>query len=362
MRLQTTSKPCRSIGLRLATCALVLGTLAVLLSPLFHPPRGVKAQEKSPLKLVATTPLPGFSGDFDHFAVDLKGNRLFLAAEDHKTVEVFDLHTGKPLHSITGFGQPHAILFMPDTDRLIVTDGDDFGRVALVNGKTYEIVDTIKLPPGVDGAIFNPVTKDYYVESGGGEAGAATHLLNIIDSKNFKHTGDITLPGNHSEAMAVDRAGKKLYVNLTGANEVGVVDLTTRRLISRWPVPGARVENSMALDEPNHRLFIATRQPPKFFVFDTDTGKVVASLPCSGFNDDMWFDRPRKRIYATGSETTTVIQQRDADHYEHVAEVPTGFRAKTSILVPELNRLYVAVSGKGKPDAQLALQIFEIQP
>jgi DNA-binding beta-propeller fold protein YncE len=336
--------------------------LAVLLSPLFHPPLGVQAQEKSPLKLVATTPLPGFSGDFDHFAVDLKGNRLFLAAEDHKTVEVFDLRTGKPLHSITGFGQPHAILFMPDTDRLIVTDGDDFGRVALVNGKTYEIVDTIKLSPGVDGAIFNPVTKDYYVESGGGEAGAATHLLNIIDSKNFKHTGDITLPGNHSEAMAVDRAGKKLYVNLTGANEVGVVDLTTRQLISRWPVPDAKVENSMALDEPNHRLFIATRQPPKFFVFDTDTGKVVASLPCSGFNDDMWFDRPRKRIYATGSETTTVIQQRDADHYEHVAEVPTGFRAKTSILVPELNRLYVAVSGKGKPDAQLALRIFEIQP
>src|ERR1700741_2300526 len=97
------------------------------------------SQVRQPLKLVATTPLPGFSGDFDHFAVDLKGNRLFLAAEDHKTVEVFDLHTGKPLHSITGSGQPHAILFMPDTDKLIVTAGDDFGRVALVNGKTYEI-------------------------------------------------------------------------------------------------------------------------------------------------------------------------------------------------------------------------------
>ena len=353
---------CRSIGLRLATCTLVLGTLAVLLSPLFHPPLGVKAQEKSPLKLVATTPLPGFSGDFDHFAVDLKGNRLFLAAEDHKTVEVFDLHTGKPLHSITGFGQPHAILFMPDTDKLIVTDGDDFGRVALVNGKTYEIVDTIKLPPGVDGAIFNPVTKDYYVESGGGEAGAATHLLNIIDSKNFKHTGDINLPGNHSEAMAVDRAGKKLYVNLTGANDVGVVDLTTRQLISRWPVPDAKVENSMVLDEPNHRLFIATRKPPKFFVFNIYTGKVVTSLTCAGMNDDMWLDVPRKRIYVTGTDTTTVFEQRDADHYEHIAEVPTGFRAKTSLLVPQLNRLYVAVSGKGKNDAKLAMQIYEIQP
>ena len=35
--------------------------------------------------------LPGFTGDFDHFAVDEIGGRLFLAGEDHKTVEVFDL-------------------------------------------------------------------------------------------------------------------------------------------------------------------------------------------------------------------------------------------------------------------------------
>jgi len=54
----------------------------------------VKAQEKLPLKLIATTPMPGFTGDFDHFGLDLKGNRLFLAAEIHKTVEVFDSGRG----------------------------------------------------------------------------------------------------------------------------------------------------------------------------------------------------------------------------------------------------------------------------
>ena len=69
-----------------------------------------------------------------------------------------------------------------------------------------------------------------------------------------------------------------------------------------------------------------------------------------------------KRIYVTGTETTTVFEQKGADHYTHVADVPTGFRARTSILVPELNRLYIAVSGKGKPDAKLALQIYELQP
>src|SRR5712692_2517614 len=94
----------------LAMCSLLLLALA--------PKAG--AQTTQPLKLIANTPLPGFEGDFDHFAVDLKGKRLFLTAEDHKTVEVFDLD-GKPIKSIKGFGQPHAILFMPDVNKFIVT-------------------------------------------------------------------------------------------------------------------------------------------------------------------------------------------------------------------------------------------------
>src|SRR5229473_4838836 len=267
----------------LAMCSLLLVALA--------PKAG--AQEKLPLKLVATTPLPGFAGDFDHFAVDLKGKRLFLTAEDHKTVEVFDLE-GKRIHSITGFGQPHAVVVLSDAN-IIVTDGDDFGRVALVSGKDYAIIGTIKLPPGVDGAVFNPVNQYYYVESGSDDAKTMTHEINIIDTKAFKLLGAITLPGTHSEAMAITKDGKKMYVNLSGPKEVGVVDLNTNQLIARWSIPEAETTNSMGLDEPNHRLFIATRKPPKFFVFDTDTGKVVITLPCAGMNDDMWFDVPRKR-------------------------------------------------------------------
>ncbi len=181
-----------------------------------------KAQEKQPLKLVVTTPLPGFSGDFDHFGLDLKGKRLFLTAEDHKTVEVFDLMSGTRLKSITGFGSPHAIVFLPETNNFIVTDGDDdFGAVELVSGKDYSIINKIKLPPGVDGAVFNPVDKNYYVEGGGEDPKGSTHLIHIIDTKTFKLVGNISLPGNHSEAMAISHDGKKMYVNLGGPKEVG---------------------------------------------------------------------------------------------------------------------------------------------
>jgi DNA-binding beta-propeller fold protein YncE len=317
----------------------------------------VKAQEKLPLKLIATTPMPGFTGDFDHFGLDLKGNRLFLAAEEHKTVEVFDLRTGEPIHSIEGFGQPLTMVYLPESSHLVVTDGGD-SAVQLVDCNKYKIIKTIKLGQGVDHGVLNPVNKYYYVESGGGSS-APTHVLSIIDTKSFKHVGDVAgLPGSSNEGMVIDRAGKKLYVNLTATDEVGVVDLDTGQLVAKWPLPETHIAHAMVLDEPDHRIFIATRQPAQFIVFNTDTGKVVTSLRG---NSDMSFDVSRKRIYVTGSETASVFEQRDADHYEHIAEVPTAYRAKSSIFVPELKRLYIAVSGKGKPDAKLELQIYESQ-
>ena len=161
--------------------------------------------------------------------------------------------------------------------------------------------------------------------------------------------------------MAIDHEGKKLYVNLTGENKVGVVDLASGKVENTWPVPKAKKTNAMILDEPNHRLFITARIPPTLIILNSDNGSLVASFPISELNDDAWYDVAGKRIYATGTGTTTVVEQKDADHYEKIADVPTGFRAKTSILVPELNRLYIAVSGKGKAGAKLALQVYDIQ-
>src|SRR6266446_3310625 len=219
----------------------MLLTLSVLLA------LRAKAQQSLPLKLIATTPLPHLVGDLEFFAVDLKGNRLFLCAEDGKTVEVFNLDTGKWMQSIKDFVAPHDIVFLPDSNKFIVTDGNEgFGGVKLVSGENYKILDNIKLPKDVDAGVFNPVNKYFYVASGSDDPGGKTHLINIIDTKNFKLVGNITLPGSGN--------------------------------------------NGLALDEANHRLFIATRKPPKFFVFNTDTGKIVATLPCAAYNDHLSFD------------------------------------------------------------------------
>src|ERR1700686_666624 len=41
-------------------------------------------------------------GNFDQIITDHQGHRLFTCTEQHKSVDVFDLHTGKLIHSIGG--------------------------------------------------------------------------------------------------------------------------------------------------------------------------------------------------------------------------------------------------------------------
>src|SRR6266568_3904915 len=84
----------------------------------------VQSQETAPLKLLQTITLPpDVKGHFDHFEVDVKGNRLFATAESYKAVLVFDLKTGKPVHTISGIEKPHAVLYREDLNRIYVTDG-----------------------------------------------------------------------------------------------------------------------------------------------------------------------------------------------------------------------------------------------
>jgi hypothetical protein len=334
---------------------------------------GLHAQADSPLRLVQTILLPGYVGDFEHFAVDLKRHRIFLIAEDHLTVEVLDTRSGKRIHTIGGFGQPHAIAYLPGPNQLVVTEGNEVsGAVELVSASTYEILKKIELPANVDCGVYNPVNKYYYVGSGGEGPDAKTHLVSVIDTQTFKRVGDITLPDSKSEAMVINRAGTKMYVNLSKSDVIGIVDLQKNELVERWPIPDVHVENPLALDEANHRLFTASHNPPKLVVFNMETGKVIDSLPCATNNDDMSYDPVHKRIYVTGDGSVSVFEQRDADHYSKLAEIPTGYRAKTSTYVPELNRLYIAVSSRGKraggklvepePGSQVEVRIYEAQP
>ncbi len=312
------------------------------------------------LILLGRTDLPGYSGDFDHFAVDLKGNRLFLAAEDHGTLEIFDLETGKHLKTVKGFDTPHSILLIPEKNQIIVTDGTDTAK--LLDAKTYQIVGGIKVMPGADSIGYDPTRKHLYVVTGGKDVKMADSWLTEIDILTGERVGDVKFDANHVEAIAVENHGSRLYINVTDKNYLAVVDTDKRAVVARWPILEARQNAPVAIDEANHRLFVITRQPGKMIVLNSADGRSIASFDAPARVDDAIFDAGNHRIYAPGGEGYIgVYQQKDPDHYVELAHVPSAAGAKTAVLVPERHRLYVAVSpGEGKMGA--ALIWFDVAP
>jgi DNA-binding beta-propeller fold protein YncE len=306
-----------------------------------------------PLKPAGRTELPEYSGDFDHFAVDVRGNRLFLAGEDGGTLEVFDLASGKRVKTMKGFGTPHAIHFIANTNRLIVTDSSD-GMSKIVDGAAYEVIGTIKLLPGADVMSYDASRKRLWLVTGGKNASMKMKDTTVseIDALTGKHLGDVKFDTDFTEAIAFEQKGRRAFVNVTGKHHVAVLDKVTRQVIATWPVKEGENNAPIALDEASKRLFLVTRRPFMLVVLDTDTGRSVASFAAPKRTNELIFDKANRRLYLTGDDYIAVFEQKDANTYHEIARVPSAHGAKTAIHVPELKRLFVAVSpGEGKTGA-----------
>ncbi|HVS88498.1 MAG TPA: YncE family protein [Candidatus Acidoferrum sp.] len=316
-----------------------------------------RSQETPPLKLVQTLQLPAdVKGNFDHFGVDLKGNRLFATPEDYKAVLVFDLRTGKPIHTIGGIGRPHAVLYREDLNRIYITDGNA-GDVKIFDGTTYNLLSSVKLLEDSDSIGYDPVTKYLYVDNGGGDVHETYSMLSVVDTTIGKKLADMKIDGDTLEAMTLEKSSPRLYVNNRPKNQVEVVDREKRTVVASWPITKCKANVAIALDEANHRLFVACRSG-QIAVLDTQTGKEVAGLPITKGVDDLAYDPASKRVYAACDGNVDVYEQSDADNYKLLGKVPTGPLGRTARLVPELNRYFVAVPQHGTRNAEVL--IFEV--
>jgi hypothetical protein len=185
--------------------------------------------------------------------------------------------------------------------------------------------------------------------------------LTIVDTTAAKKIGDIKLDSDDVETVLVEKSGRRLLVLVRGNNAVEVFDRQKQILLATWPLPkDATKPSAMALDEDTHRLFIGARNPGKLIVMDSDSGQIISSQPAASMIDDMGFGGKQKQIFFAGTEFLDVFQERDANHIERVGHIPTAFRAKTGLFVPELNRFYLGVPHHAGKSAEL--RIYDVQP
>lgn len=302
-----------------------------------------QTMQSAPLRLAGSTDFPGYKGDFDHFAIDSKDGRLFLAGEESAELEVLNLGTGKLLDRLKGYGAPHSPLYMPSTGELLVVDGEKPSPV--LDATTLKIKRTYPLPKGADSIGYDRSAGHLWIVTGGKDVPQPDSNLIAIDPITGKVVKSVHFDADHVEAMAVEQHGPDLFINVTDKNRLAVVDKSAGRIVRQYPIREAEQNAPIAMDEAHHRLFVVTRKPGKLLVLNADTGQTIASFKAPERTDEVVWDGGNRRIYVTGGEGyISVVEQEDPDHYREIAKVKSLPGAKTAILDPDHHRLWVAAS------------------
>ena len=308
-------------------------------------------REEEPLRLVQTISLPMVRGRMDHMAVDLKGERVLVAALGNNSVEVLHMRTRQPIGSIGGLNEPQGVIYISEFNKIFVANGGD-GTCKMLEGDTLRLITSLHLSSDADNIRYDPTAKHLFV--GYGEGGIA-----VVDARNGKRLGDIPLEG-HPESFQLEKSGPRIFVNVPKASHIAVIDRVKRAVVATWPLQSARSNFPMALDETHQRLFIGCRQPATVVVCDTRSGRAVVSLTISGDTDDLFYDETHKRIYVScGEGYIDIFGQLDPDHYRAVAKVPTAAGARTSLFAPTLDRFYLAVPRRGNQAGEI--RVYAVQ-
>lgn len=332
---------------------ICLAAVVILsLAPWILAQKNSAPQEDQPLILTTQLPLPGVHGRFDHFAygpaepgrTGVSGpSQLFISALGNNSVEVINLVEGTEVHRITGIPEPQGVTYAPGLNKLFVASRK--GTLYVYDGATYNLITSITYSADVDNLRYDAASKRVYVGFGDGDKAA----IGMIDATTNKRLDEEYKTGVHPESFQLETSGPRIHVNLRDSQKVGVIDRTTKKM-SIWPLPPHIEDNfPMALDEAEHRLFVVTRTPPRLVMYDTTSGAVVAALPCVADSDDLYYDSKHKRVYIAGGQGfIDVFQEKDPDHFAHLAKIPTVVGARTAGYA---NRLYLAVPATPGKDA-----------
>ena len=306
-------------------------------------------QQSSALSLTTHIPLPNVKGRIDHMGVDVKGQRLFVAGVANHTLEVIDLKSGQRVRTITNLEEPQGAYYDAATNHLFVACGGD-GVTNVYDGTTFKVIASAKFPDDADNIRYDARTKQVIV----GYAGAkqlrkrdeGTGGLGFLDT-NGKRLREIVIDA-HPESFRLEEKGTRLFVNVPDKQEIEVVDLAKGAVVARWPVSASKNNFPMTLDEAHHRLMVGAWTPPRLLVFDTDSGKQIASAEIASNTDDIFYDASKSRVYVLATAGfIEVFQQKDPDHYDRIARYPTPPGTQTGLFVPEMGTLFAGVQGRG---------------
>jgi len=162
-----------------------------------------------PLKLEAMIPMPDVQGRIDHLSIDLKGQRLFVAALGNNSIEIVHLKHNKLIHSISGLPEPQGVAYLPSSNRVFVANGKD-GSVRAFDAVSWQMLKSIQYGEDADNLRLDPNSGHIWVGYGGGALGEC-------DQDGTK-LAEIKLDA-HPESFQLEKNGSRIFRQPAGVPE-----------------------------------------------------------------------------------------------------------------------------------------------
>jgi YVTN family beta-propeller protein len=273
----------------------------------------------------------GGEGGWDILTVDSGAQRLYLS---HATkVVVVDLQKNAVVGEITDTPGVHAFVAVPDLQRGFSSNGKE-NKCSVVDLNTLKTISKVEVGQNPDAVAYNPKYHELYVFNHTGNSAT------VIDAKEAKVTATIPLGGS-PEFPAVDPNTGRVYCNIEDKNEVVAIEGSSHEIVARWAMAPGEEPSGIALDAVHRRLF-ATCHNKMMVMLDTDSGKVVATVPIGAGTDGCAFDDGTQLAFAPcGDGTTTIAKEKTPQELAVVQTLKTERGARTIALDPKTHRIYL---------------------
>ena len=281
-------------------------------------------------QFVTEIPIGG-EGGWDILDVDSASHRLYLS---HATkIVVVDLEKNALAGEIADTPGVHAFLPVPELKRGFSSNGKEnkSSVVDLTTLKTIAKVDTGESP---DAIAYEPKRGEVYIFNHRGNS------VTVIEAKSAKVVATIALGGSPEFGVTDTDAGR-VYCNLEDKGEVVTIDTTKHEVAAHWPLAPGEEPTGIALDAVHHRLFAACNNK-MLVMLNTETGRVVGTVPIGSGADGCAFDDKTQLAFAScGEGVTTIAKEETSDKLAVVQTLKTAPRARTMALDPQTHRIYL---------------------
>jgi YVTN family beta-propeller protein len=288
------------------------------------------AMGDGPYQFVTEIPIGG-EGGWDILTIDSAASRLYLSHAIK--VVVVDLRKNAVAGEIADTPGVHGFVAIPEIQRGFSSNGKE-SKSSVVDLTTLKTVSKIDTGPNPDAIVYEPRHGEIYVFNHTGNS------VTVINAKAATVSATIPLGGN-PEFAAVDENAGRVYCNIEDKSEVAVIDADKHEVVAHWSLAPGEEPSGIALDATHHRLFSGCHNK-MMVMLDTESGKVVDSVPIGAGVDGCAFDDASQFAFASCGDGTTTIAREEAPRKLTVNQIlKTERGARTMALDPKTHRIYL---------------------